>query len=354
VSENNDSLITLAVLVVNFRRAVDTVECLDSLLRIQEPRFDIFLVDNGSGEEDAALLNEYAARYPEWITFFADSQNRGFTGAHNRLFADILPKRSYEYLLLLNNDTSVEPDFLMQMLKRIDRSQRIEMVAARMMKYDNRTCIDNLGITFYKCGLASNRKSIEDPLLGPCGGCALYTADLLQHIYQATGEYFDDQFFCYAEDTDLAWRSVLLGYRAAYAGDAVVYHKGSIASGGPNSDFVLYHGIRNSLFVLIKDVPLYFLLKNLGWIILLHSAIFLRYMIKGKLMIVLNLYKDFIMGISRMRKKRQLLHQKKLTKIKEINQLVSKNFYDHQYLKSALKELIPAHLRIYFSGGIKT
>ncbi len=148
--------------------------------------------------------------------------------------------------------------------------------------------------------------------------------------------------------------AVLLGYRAAYAGDAVVYHKGSVASGGPNSDFVLYHGIRNSLFVLIKDVPLYFLLKNLGWIILLHSAIFLRYMIKGKLMIVLNLYKDFIMGISRMRKKRQLLHQKKLTKIKEINQLVSKNFYDHQYLKSALKELIPAHLRIYFSGGVKT
>lgn len=352
--ETHDSLTTLAVLLVNFRRAADTLECLDSLLCIQEPRFDIFLVDNGSGEEDAMLLSKYAAHYPERITFFADSQNRGFTGAHNRLFADILPKESYEYLLLLNNDTVVEPDFLARMLMRVDRSQRIEMVAARMMKYDDRACIDNLGITFYKCGLASNRKSIEDPLLGPCGGCALYTADLLQHIYQVTSEYFDDQFFCYAEDTDLAWRAVLLGYRAAYAEDAVVYHKGSVASGGPNSDFVLYHGIRNSLFVLVKDVPLYFLLKNLGWIALLHSAILLRYVVKGKLKVVLNLYRDFMSGISMMRKKRQFLFKKKLPKIKEINQFVSKNFYDHQYLKSALKELIPMQLRIYFSGGFKT
>ena len=110
------------------------------------------------------------------MTFFADSQNRGFTGAHNRLFTDILSTGSYQYLLLLNNDTFVEPDFLTQMLAQIDRSQRVEMVAARMMKYHDRNCIDNLGITFYKCGLASNRKSVEDPLLGPCGGCLLYTS----------------------------------------------------------------------------------------------------------------------------------------------------------------------------------
>jgi hypothetical protein len=59
-------------------------------------------------------------------------------------------------------------------------------------------------------------------------------------------------------------------------------------------------------------------------------------------------------GISTMRKKRQFLFKNKLPKIKEINQLVSRNFYDHQYLRSALKELIPENLRIYFSGGIKT
>ena len=99
------------------------------------------------------------------------------------------------------------------------------------------------------------------------------TAELLRAIHQATGEYFDEHFFCYAEDTDLAWRAVLLGYRAAYAEDALVYHKGSISSGGPNSDFVLYHGIRNSLFVLVKDIPARFLLGNLFWMVVLLSLI---------------------------------------------------------------------------------
>ena len=61
MSKINDVPIILAVLVVNFRLAVDTIECLDSLLHIKEPLFDMFLVDNGSGREDAALLSEYAA-----------------------------------------------------------------------------------------------------------------------------------------------------------------------------------------------------------------------------------------------------------------------------------------------------
>lgn len=340
MSEINDIPITLAVLVVNFRRAADTIECLDSLLYIKDLRFDIFLVDNGSGEKDAALLNEYAARYPEWITFFVDSKNRGFTGAHNRLFTDILPKESYEYVLLLNNDTIVEPNFLTQMLAQIDRSQRVEMVAARMMKYNDRNCIDNLGITFYKCGLASNRKSVEDPLLGPCGGCALYTTDLLQQVYQATGEYFDDRFFCYAEDTDLAWRAVLLGYRAAYAKDAVVYHKGSIASGGPNSDFVLYHGIRNSLFVLVKDIPSRLLLRNIGWIILLHGAITLRYSIKGKWSILFKIYRDFIHELPILHQKRRHLNSQAVINHAIVKQSISSSFYERGYTLAALVDLV--------------
>jgi len=89
----------------------------------------------------------------------------------------------------------------------------------------------------------------------------------------------------------------LLGYRAAYAEDALVFHKGSVSSGGPNSDFVLYHGIRNSLFVLVKDVPARFLLRNLFWMLVLHVAILLRYTIKGKLGVVSRLYRDFLRGI---------------------------------------------------------
>lgn len=333
------SLPRLAVLIVNYRRAADTLECLDSLLQVTKPKFDIFLVDNGSSSDDIIQLNEYAARYPARITFTSFPENLGFTGAHNRLFEQLVPSGCYDYFLLLNNDAVVEPDFLERMIARIDYSERIEMVAAQVMKYTERDKIDNLGITFYKCGLASNRKSPTDPLLGPSGNCALYTAELLGEIHQVTGEYFDEKFFCYAEDTDLAWRAVLLGYRAAYAEDARVYHKGSISSGGPNSDFVLYHGIRNSLFVLVKDVPIQFLLKNLFWMLILHLAILLRYTIKGKLTVIGRLYRDFLRGIPAMRHKRRLIQQQRRISTKKIGQQISSLFYERGYALGAIRDL---------------
>lgn len=329
----------IAVIVINYRRAADTVECLDSLLRVTAPAFDIFLIDNGSSANDVAQLSDYVARHPERITFTTFPENLGFTGAHNRLFEQWVDSGRYEYFLLLNNDAVVEPDFLDRMLARIDRSQRVEMVAARVMKYADRSQIDNLGITFYKCGLASNRKSPDDPLLGPSGNCALYTTTLLQHIHQATGEYFDEQFFCYAEDTDLAWRAALLGYRAAYAEEALVYHKGSISSGGPNSDFVLYHGIRNSLFVLIKDIPTRFLLRNLFWMLVLHVAILLRYTIKGKLGVVARLYRDFLRGVPTMYRKRRPIQEQRQIPPREIGQRISRLFYERGYALGALRDL---------------
>lgn len=332
---------TVAILIVNFRRALDTLECLDSLLRVSDPLFHIFLADNGSGNDDVTLLSDYADQYREQISLTLFPKNLGFTGAHNRLFEQLVSdEEGFEFILLLNNDTVVEPDFLARMLERIDRIQRIEMVAARMMRYDDRTQVDNLGITFYKCGLASNRKSADDPLLGPCGGCALYTAELLRQVHQVTGEYFDEKFFCYAEDTDLAWRAVLLGYRAAYAENALIYHKGSIASGGPNSDFVLYHGIRNSLFVLVKSVPARLIWPNLGWIVLVHVAIPLRHALKGKIRIVFRLYRDFLKEAPTLWRKRRHLQKQGFAPQLRIDLLLNRAFYEPDYIRRSLRELI--------------
>lgn len=329
----------IAILIVNFKRAADTIECLDSLLQIDQPSFDIILADNGSGTADVALLQDYVDRHGARMRLIAFAENYGFTGAHNRIFAEIIPEGKYQFILLLNNDTVVDPAFLARMLGKIDRQNRIEMIAARMMKYADHTCIDNLGITFYKCGLASNRKALADPLLGPCGGCALYTTELLRQVYHSTGEYFDDDFFCYAEDTDLAWRAVRLGYRAAYADDALVYHKGSIASGGPNSDFVLYHGIRNSLLTLVKDLPVWFLWRNLFWMAVLHGAILLRYTVKGKLGIVLRLYRDFFKRIPAMLRKRDRLQKVAPARNIDMRLIVNSEFYERGYVQQAWSEL---------------
>lgn len=132
---------------------------------------------------------------------------------------------------------------------------------------------------------------------------------------------------------------MLLGYRAAYAEDAWVYHKGSVASGGPNSDFVLYHGIRNSLFVLVKNVPTRLLMRNLFWMLVLHTAILLRYAVKGKLGIVYRLYRDFLRGLPTMRNKRRLIKLQRRIPLGEIAGMVSRQFYERGYVLGALWDL---------------
>ena len=334
----------IAIIIVNFCRAIDTIECLNSLIRIKNPRFHIFLADNGSTDDDVFKLENYTKKYQNLISLVLFKKNYGFTGAHNRIFDHLINgEENYKFILLLNNDTVVEADFLENMLECINTEQRIEMVAARMMRYDDRTKVDSLGITFYKCGLASNRKSVADPLLGPCGGCALYTTELLRQVHKATGEYFDENFFCYAEDTDLAWRAVLLGYQCAYADHALVYHKGSITSGGTNSDFVLYYGIRNSLFTLVKNVPFSLVFRSLIWILVLHFAILLSYSLQGRPGLIFRLYRDFLYSSPTMYRKRQLIQKKRHIPINHVIKKVSHKFYEHGYtlqkLRSFLTEL---------------
>jgi GT2 family glycosyltransferase len=327
-------VLMIAIIIVNYGRATDTIECLDSLLNVTEPAFEVFLADNGSGFEDVEILQKYCAQHEKYrLHFISYPENHGFAGAHNRLLKPLLQEGRFEYILLLNNDTVVEPEFLVAMLRVIDCSRQIEMVAARMLRYDDPTQVDSLGITFYKSGLASNRKSLDDPLLGPTGGCALYSLDLLRQIHQQAGEIFDEQFFCYAEDTDLAWRAFWLGYVAGYAQDAIVYHKGSVSSGGPNSDFVLYYGIRNSLFVLAKDVPLAWIILNIGWIFLMHLAIPLRHVVRGKSRVIWQLYRDFFKSMPLMLRKRSQMRAHRLRSGFDVWKLTSRSFYEAGYVK---------------------
>src|SRR6185312_727823 len=266
----------IAIAIINYRTLDATVRCLDALRDELPERTRIYLLDNGSGDAEAAGLRGYASALGARARFFLGPDNLGFAGGMNVLLAQMLADTDVEQILLLNSDTRPTAGFLSAMLARLDASTRTDMVAARLLD-DKSGNVDSLGIALYRSTLASNRKREEDVLLGPTGGCALLTRRMLEDVHASHGEWFDERFFCYAEDTDLVLRARWLGYRPAFAADAVVYHAGSLSSGGPDNDFVLYHGIRNSLWWLIKDAPVGWLLLSLPWFALLHVGICLRH-----------------------------------------------------------------------------
>ncbi len=327
------------VVVLNYNTAADTLECLASLHRHCPVK--IVLLDNGSMPHEVAALRAYAA-YRDNILLLANPTNLGFAVAHNRIFAALLDRTAVPSVILLNSDTVVDSDVVAGLCAVVDLTSA-DMVAGRMRQYD-RDEVESLGVCFYKSGLASNRKSLNEPLLGPTGGCALYSRRLLETLRIAHGECFDEAFFCYAEDTDLAWRARLLGFNAALADHVAIRHKLSRSSGGRNSEFVLYHGIRNSLLTLAKNWPAGLLLRCAPWIALMLGSVLLRHWRWRELKIVLRAYRDAVRRMPLMLAKRRRIQATRQRSASQCRQWLSRRFYDPAIIGASLRALLPGKI----------
>lgn len=328
----------LAILILNHSTAGSTLACLQATLRDLPQAARIFVLDNGSPGDDARQLADFAARHASTIVFSASLENFGFAGGMNLLIGQAFGDPAVNRILLLNSDTTPQAGFIAAMQARLDPGSRTDMVAARMLDAGNGE-VDSLGISLYRSTLASNRKREDEALLGPSGGCMLLTRRLLEDLHASHGEWFDVDFFCYAEDTDLALRARWLGYRPAYAAEAVVHHARSLSSGGPENDFVLYHGIRNSLWWLVKDAPTGWLLRSLPWFIALHGGIILRHLRRGRARVLWRMYRDAIKGIPAMRAKRKIIRATRRVPASEFSGWVVPRFYERGYVRRAWREL---------------
>lgn len=328
----------IAVVVVNYRQTSVTLECLASLYAHAGLPFHLFLVDNAANSDSQAQLGRFALDHAQ-VSLIVNPDNLGFAAACNQAIDLALDDERFCAVALLNNDTLVEPDWLRHMATALDPLRRIGMVAGRMMDMAHPEMIDSLGVIFYRSGIASNRKDPQTPLLGPCGGAALYGTDLLRAVRVIDGAVFDPAFFCYAEDTDLALRARAIGYECAFADDAVLRHHGSLSSGGGFNEFVAYQGLRNSLFALLKSLPAGFLWRNVGWILLMQCAVTAKYLIKGKPGLVWRIYRDLFRGLPRVRQQRQRIQAAMTAPRDDWRRWTCPRFYDRAYVHHGLRTL---------------
>jgi GT2 family glycosyltransferase len=332
----------LAILIINYRTAAATLSCVRAVLTQLPADAHVFVLDNGSGDDDTRELGAFAGAHSEQLTLAASPTNLGFAAGMNRLIEQALADARVDQLLLLNSDTVPAPGFIAAMRAKLDANARVDMVAGALMTSSSGN-VDSLGITLYRSTLASNRKREDEILLGPCGGCALLTRRLLEDLHASHGEHFDERFFCYAEDTDLVLRARWLGYRPAFAAAAVAQHAVSLSSGGPDNDFVLYHGIRNSLWWLIKDAPAGWLLRSTPWFFALHVGICLRHLRRGRARVLWRLYRDAIKGWPEMRRKRSVIRKTRRVPAATFSRSVEPHFYERDYLRRAWRELWVTH-----------
>ncbi len=243
---------TLSVLIPNYDGLAHLPACLESLRQQSFQDFEILLVDDGSRDGSA----DWVRRNHPHVRVLALSRNVGLAAAVNRG----LHLASGEGILLLNNDTALDPHCLAALVRAAVEYREIPCFASKIRLFERREVLHSAGDLYGLDGIPRNRGAWEEDtgqyddrceVFGPCGAAAYYRRALLEELSAGPGP-FDERLFMYLEDVDLAWRAQLRGYRCRFVPEAVVYHKVSATAGGPLASY--YVG-RNTLLVLVKDVP---------------------------------------------------------------------------------------------------
>ena len=325
----------LTALVVNYNTVQHTCICVRSLRAAPEVG-RIIVIDNGSRAEDFDELAAFIEQVPA-AELLRQEKNLGFAEGSNVAIRAALANPDCNAVLCLNSDAQLQPGAVASLLDVLGADASIALAGGRVTKPSG--AIDSLGIAFYASCLASNRMTTRDRFFGPTGGCAIYRRELLLALQSAHGHMFDPDFFCYAEDTDVAARALLLGFRPAYFDGIVAQHEGQVSSGGGFSDFVLYHGIRNSIWMLAKCVPWPMLLLCSPLIVLMHVAIAVRHSLRGKGRVVLKLYRDAMRGLPAMLRKRRTIQSRRTIGAIAFLRYVTPRFYDADYLSAAFRDL---------------
>jgi GT2 family glycosyltransferase len=215
------------VVLVNWNGCAVTLECLESLSHVDYSAFKVLVVDNGSHDGSVEAIR---TAYPDVILLPLE-ENRRFAGGNNAGIRHAL-NNSAELLLLLNNDTTVAPDFLRLLVDRMCTTERCGLVSPKIFY------ADHPDLLWYAGGKISWWTGTIEYATG-C--CILTTAG----IFRSVGG-LDESYFMYSEDADWSMRIRNAGYRLLFEPRARVWHKLSVSAGGHLSSFKLWNKLRSN------------------------------------------------------------------------------------------------------------
>jgi GT2 family glycosyltransferase len=248
------------IVVVNYNAGENLSRCTKALCEQSEVDFEVKIVDNASTDGSLSYVP-----VDERFEIIHEGANIGFAAGSNLGARDC----DAPFVIFLNPDAFPERRWLEELLTASNKYPDAVMFGSLQLNAANKNIIDGAGDCYSCFGLpwrGGHGHSLRalppyTQTFSPCGAAAMFRTEW---FFRAGG--FDDAFFCYLEDVDLAFRIRLLGGRCLQVNSAVVHHVGS----GTNAatDFIMYHSVRNRIWTAVKNSP--------GWlfffIVPLHLA----------------------------------------------------------------------------------
>ena len=240
-------LISVVVLNWNGDRVIES--CLRSVQAQTYGPLEVIVVDNASADGSVEVIR---SQFPK-TQLIVNKANLGFGGGNN---VGIRASQG-TYIMVLNNDTRLHPNCIEELKRSVEQEEGYGACASKILLESPGNLIDAAGIVVCPDGLSIGRGRLEEGerfnqevevFFG--SGCAcLYRREMLEDV-----GLYDEDFFAYAEDTDLGWRARLAGWKCTYNPKAIVYHVHS-ASSGTYSRLKAFLVERNRIWVAIKNFP---------------------------------------------------------------------------------------------------
>ena len=256
---------TVSIVILSWNSKAYLGQCLDSARAQTHPQKEILVIDNGSVDGSAAFVRE---RYPN-VRLITHPTNVGFARGNNVGITNT----SGEYVMALNSDVVLDPLYIETLHRIFDqKGGKLGMASGKLFRPGSKI-LDSTGLVITRLRRFADRGSEEEDkgqydgqrdIFGACAAAAIFRRRMLEDI-RTGDEYFDEDFFAYVEDVDLAWRARRLGWSAAFVPEATATH----VRGGSNLHrrFKQAFSFRNRYWMMLKNESIRSLLRDLPFLL---------------------------------------------------------------------------------------
>jgi GT2 family glycosyltransferase len=247
----------VSIIILNWNRKDDTISCLHSIEKVNYPNLSVILVDNASSDGTVEAVKE---KFPS-VKTISNPRNLRFAGGNNVGIEYALVNKA-DFVLLLNNDTEVEPDFLSELVRFAENDSHTGIVGPKIYYYYDKKriwfaggkvdywkgWISHIGIREMDHGQYDAAREVDYIT----GCCMLVRREVIEKIGK-----LDESYFIYGEDSDWCLRASRAGYRLAYVPSSVIWHKVSASSGGNLSWFKNWNKLKSQLRLMARYAKWY-------------------------------------------------------------------------------------------------